>query len=334
MIRTAFALIFFLTPLATAQDATFHNPLKRGEGADPWMIYQDGWYYLATTTGGDVRLRRAHRLAELIDAPEQIVWQDPAPSRNHDVWAPEFHRLESGNGPRWYLYYTATDGQEPNHRMYVVESKDLLGPYSFKAKLRTDPDDKDYAIDGVVLRMARGNYFVWSGRPSPVGQGLYISRMENPWTLTGPRMYLPTDGFGCLHVREGAAPLYHGDRTFLIYSACYAFLPDYKLGMLSIDPKADPMDLKSWRQHPEAVFTRNDEAKVYGPGHNSFFLSPDGKEFWIAYHAKTGTERTFADRLARAQRFTWNPDGTPNFGKPLPLDAEIKVPSGEMPAGK
>jgi GH43 family beta-xylosidase len=74
--------------------------------------------------------------------------------------------------------------------------------------------------------------------------------------------------------------------------------------------------------------------KVYGPGHNSFFRSPDGKEDWIAYHAKTGTARTFADRTARAQRFTWNPDGTPNFGKPLPLDAEIKEPSGETAAGK
>ena len=201
-------------------------------------------------------LARAHRLAEMIDATDQIVWQDPDPSRNRDVWAPEFHRLESQDGPRWFLYYTATDGQDPNHRMYVAESKELMGPYSFKAKLRTDPEDKSFAIDGTVLKMSGANYFVWSGRPSPIGQGLFISRMENPWTLTGPRMYLPADGFGCREVREGPAALYHGARTFLIYSACYAFMPDYKLGMLSIDPNADPMDLKSWRQHPQAVFAR------------------------------------------------------------------------------
>jgi GH43 family beta-xylosidase len=174
MIRTAFALIFFLTPLAIAQDGTFRNPLKPGEGADPWMTYYDGWYYLATTTGGDVRLRRAHRLAEMIDATDQVVWQDHDPSRNRDIWAPEFHWLETDDGPRWFLYYTATDGHEPNHRMFVAESKDLMGPYSFKAKLRTDPDDKSYAIDGTVLKMATANYFVWSGRPSPIGQGLYL----------------------------------------------------------------------------------------------------------------------------------------------------------------
>ena len=103
--------------------------------------------------------------------------------------------------------------------------------------------------------------------------------------------------------------------------------------MLSIDPKADPMDSKSWRQHPDPVFTRDDDAKVYGPGHNSFFRSPDGKEDWIAYHAKTGTARTYADRLARA-KIHLEPEGTPHFGKPLPLDADIREPSGETAAGK
>jgi GH43 family beta-xylosidase len=82
------------------------------------------------------------------------------------------------------------------------------------------------------------------------------------------------------------------------------------------------------------VFARDDAAKVYGPDHDSFFRCPDGKKDLIAYHANIGTEDTFADRPARAQRFTWNADGTPNVGKPLPLEAEIKAPSGEARAGK
>ena len=79
MIRTAYALISSLTSLATAQDATFRNPLKRGEGADPWMTYQDGWFYLATTTGGDVRLRRAHRLAGS-PGPGAVLHLEPRPN--------------------------------------------------------------------------------------------------------------------------------------------------------------------------------------------------------------------------------------------------------------
>jgi GH43 family beta-xylosidase len=221
--------------------------------------------------------------------------------------------------------------------MYVAESAgdDPMGPYTFKAKLLTDPDDKQYAIDGTVLTMPDGaRYFVWCGRPSPAGQGLYISRMTNPWTLTGPRLYLEVDGFGCEHVREGPIVLRQDghDRTFLIYSACGADTPDYKLGMLSIAAGDDPMDPAGWKQHLEPVFTRNDAAKDYGPGHNSFFRSPDGRDYWIAYHAQTRTTRGYGDRSARAQKFTWNADGAPSFGAPVGTDVDVPAPSGEPKA--
>ncbi|AMV39981.1 family 43 glycosylhydrolase [Planctomyces sp. SH-PL62] len=331
-------------PDALAQDrgaaepaGTFRNPLKL-QGADPWLMFYDGWYHLATTTGRDVRLRRARRLGDLKTAPDQVVWKEDDASRNRDLWAPEFHRLESGAGPRWYLYFTAGDGREPSHRMYVAESSgdDPMGPYTFKAKLQTDPRDAHYAIDGTVLQKPDGSsYFIWCGRPSPTGQGLYISRMTNPWTLTGPRVYLDVDGLDCDVVREGPVALRRGDqgRIFLIYSTCPADTPDYKLGMVSMAPDADPMKSKSWEQTLRPVFQRDDAAGVYGPGHNSFFKSPDGLEDWIAYHAKSGTAVSYADRSTRAQKFTWNADGTPNFGKPLSTDLDVPAPSGEPASG-
>ena len=325
-------------PQGEAPRATFRNPLKR-DGADPWLVCHDGWYYLATTSGVDVRVRKARRLADLKDAPDRVVWSDDDPSRNRDVWAPEFHRLDpgGGRGPRWYLYYTASDGMEPHHRMYVAESEgdDPTGPYRFKAKLMTDPDDRQYAIDGTVLTMPGDRrYFVWCGRPSPAGQGLYIARMENPWTLAGPRVDLPASGFGCRDVREGPAALPGKDRVFLTYSACAADTPDYRLGLLSIRPGGDPTDPSAWHQHPDPVFARDDRAGVFGPGHNSFFKSPDGREDWIAYHAKSGTDRTYADRSTRAQPFTWRPDGTPDFGRPRPVSEDLPAPSGEPPPGR
>lgn len=317
----------------TAAPTTFRNPLK-ARGADPWLMFHDGWYYLATTTGRDVQLRKSRRLGDIKQAPDQVVWKDDDPTRNRDVWAPEFHRLDGGPGPRWYLYFTASDGKEPNHRMYVVESAgdDPMGPYSFKAKILTDPKDQYYAIDGTVLQMPNGaRFFIWCGRPSPTGQGLYISRMANPWTLFGPRVYLDVDGFGCDVVREGPVALRRGDqgRIFLVYSSCPADTPDYKLGMVSIAPDSDPMKSASWEQHLRPVFQRDDAERVFGPGHNSFFRSPDGREDWIAYHAKSGTAVTYADRSTRVQPFTWNPDGTPNFGVPIGLDVDLRTPSGE-----
>jgi GH43 family beta-xylosidase len=297
------------------------------------MTYYNGWYYLSTTTGGEVKLRRARHIGDLATATDTVVWKDDDPTRDREMWAAEFHLLDSGHGPRWYLYFTASDGKaDDHHRMYVVESAgtDPMGPYTFKAKLRTDPNDAFYAIDGTVLKQANGTlYFVWCGRPSDTGQGLYISRMANPWTLTGSRTYLPADGFGCPVVREGPETLQHDGKVFLVYSMCGASTPDYRLGMLVANAGDDLVQASSWHQHPKLLFARVDQYGVYGPGHNFFFKSPDGKQDWIVYHAKGSTRDTYADRSTRAQPFTWNADGTPNFGLPQPLEADIPVPSGE-----
>ncbi len=312
--------------------ATFRNPLKV-EGADPWMTFYNGYYYLTTTTAVDVRMRRARRIGDLKDAPDVQVWKDDTLGRAGDIWASEAHLLDDGTGPRWYLYYTAAlPKNDGSHRLFVAQSAgtDPLGPYTFKAQLKTDPEDKQYAIDGTILKLADGSLFcVWCGRPSPTGQGLYIAKMSNPWTIDGPRTYLEASGFGNPVVREGPEILQRDGKVFLIYSMSGASTPDYRLGMLVADSKSDLLDPRSWKQHPKLMFARVDQRGVYGPGHNFFFKSPDGKEDWIVYHAKTTTNDTYADRTTRAQKFTWNADGTPNFGLPLSTDEDIPVPSGE-----
>ena len=315
----------------TTPRPTFRNPLML-DGADPFLITHGGWYYFSATAGTAISLRRARRLDELKDAPDEVVWRDDAPGRFRDMWAQEFFQLDGLNGRRWYLYYTASDGEDSHHRMFVCESEgdDPRGPYTFKAKLQTDPDDAHYAIDGSVLLLPDGRlFFLWCGRPSSTGQGLYLSRMSDPCTLSGPHVPLPADGFGCDEVREGPVTLQRNGRVFLTYSACDTGKPDYKLGMLIAAADADLLDPASWRQHPAPVFTRNDEGGVYGPGHNNFFKSPDGAEDWIVYHAKTDSGYTYQERSARAQPFGWGADGLPDFGRPLPLDADVPAPSGE-----
>lgn len=311
---------------------TFTNPLKR-QGADPWLAYHDGYYYLTTTSGRNIQMRRATTLGGLKTAEDKIVWQDDTPGRSSDIWATEFHRLDNEAGePRWYGYYTAaTPGDEPSHRMFVIESEgdNPMGPYHFKAQVQTDADDAHYAIDGGPFRGGDEQlYFVWCGRPSEAGQGLYISKMTNPWTTVGRRVYLEADGFGCDHVREGPVALRRNGRIFLIYSMCGADQPDYRLGMLVADETADLIDPAAWTQHPEIVFQRNDDAGIYGPGHNFFFQSPDGTQDWIVFHTKRTTTVTYGDRVTHAQPFTWNEDGTPNFDKPIAPGVPLKEPAG------
>jgi GH43 family beta-xylosidase len=87
----------------------------------------------------------------------------------------------------------------------------------------------------------------------------------------------------------------------------------------------DVLNPKSWVKKPEPVFART--ADVFGPGHCSFVKSPDGKEDWIIYHAHIAQGERQRD--IRIQRFTWNPDGSPNFGAPISPGVPLRRPSGE-----
>lgn len=72
------------------------------------------------------------------------------------------------------------------------------------------------------------------------------------------------------------------------------------------------------------------ESGAFGPGHNGFFKSPDSTEDWIIYHARNLPNNGSTNyRNPRIQKVTWNDGGTPNFGEPVKIGEEIKMPSGE-----
>jgi len=315
--------IGLLVGLGQPPAGKFQNPLN--PGPDPYCEFFDGNYYLTTTQGDAVRMWKSPTLGGLKTAKPVTVWQDTDPGRSRGIWAPEFHFITN----HWYLYYTATsaDGTDANHRLFVLESagRDPLGPYHFKSRL-FNPANDQYAIDATVFaNPGDGNWYcLWAARP---GHVLTIGRLANPWTLEGPCVVIPASGFGCSEVREGPQVLCHNDKIFLVYSACDTGKPDYKLGMLIAETNSDLMNPQSWKQYPTPVFERSDRNGVFGPGHNGFFRSPDGTEDWIIYHAKTNSIYTYKGRQTRAQKFTWNADGTPNFGEPLPLSTVLDEPS-------
>ena len=159
--------------------------------------------------------------------------------------------------------------------------------------------------------------------------------MSDPWTISGDRVLLSTPDYGWEkqdgRVNEGPEILQHDGQTFVIYSASACWGPNYKLSMLTYNG-GNPLATESWIKSPEPVFQSDNG--VYGPAHNGFFKSPDGKEDWIVYHANDSRFGACdTHRTTRIQKFTWNDDGTPNFGPPLAIDADIPVPSGEAGTG-
>ncbi|WP_149830801.1 family 43 glycosylhydrolase, partial [Streptomyces tailanensis] len=147
----------------------------------------------------------------------------------------------------------------------------------------------------------------------------------DPTTLNYPSGH----GLHATRGGSGAEVLQRNGRTFIIYSASHCSTPDYKLGMLTYNG-GDPLNSSSWTKSPNPVFQRSNAAGVYGPGHNGFFKSPDGTEDWMVYHANSSASGGCdMNRSTRAQKFTWNADGTPNFGTPVGLGVTLPAPSGE-----
>ncbi|WP_438027868.1 glycoside hydrolase family 43 protein [Sorangium sp. So ce233] len=315
--------------------ATFRNPLNTAMGSDPWLLYHEGSYYLSATTWSNVlTMRRSPTLEGLKTAPAVTIWTGDDPSRCCNMWAPEFHLLDGPNGKRWYFYYTAgpSGTNTDNQRMHVLESAgtDPMGPYTYKGRLFIASADH-WAIDGSVMQLDGRLYYLFSQWTTD--QNIYIAAMRDPWTLTGQRVLLssPThpwerqDG----NVNEGPVALQRDGKTFIVYSASACWGPNYKLGMLTYGG-GDPLRTSSWIKGEQPVFQRSDAESVYGPGHNGFFTSPDGTEHWIVYHANDSARGGCdTQRTTRAQRFTWNSDGTPNFGVPVGTSVDIQVPSGE-----
>ncbi|MFJ1578281.1 glycoside hydrolase family 43 protein [Streptomyces sp. NPDC088182] len=316
------------SPVPAAAGTTFRNPLN--SGPDPFTTYWKGAYYLTSTQGNSIRMWRSPSLGTLLPAAPVTVWTDTDTSRDRNIWAPEFYRF----GDRWYLYYTADDGTDEHHRLYVLESErdDPAGPYRFKARLAPPNHASDFAIDPSVFQHDGRLYLAYSGLNPYQHNGLNIAPMSNPYTVSGDAVALDAAG-GCPEVREGPEFLSRNGRTWMTYSTCDTGKPDYQVWMMSLPNGADPLVPRDWTQHSGPVFSRADDRGVYGPGHHAFFRSPDGTEDWIVYHAKTTSTNTYTDRTTRAQKITWKADGSPDLGRPLALGATQDLPSGDPGSG-
>ena len=328
--------VSFLSAQTKQTGETFTNPLITSQdSADPWMFYHQGFYYLTATLDpeGGVWLRRSRTPAGFDAGEKKKIYDAPKTGlRSKQIWAPEVHHLKN----RWYLYFTASDGTDENHRIYAFESRtdDPWSEYDFKSQV-FDKENDGWAIDATVFSDKKGSlYMLWCGHVPKNGNGIYIAPMQDAWTLSGKRMLISQADFDWERVRypinEAPEILQHDGKTFLIYSASDTGTPDYALGMLTLTGK-DVLNPKSWTKSPQPVFTQvsNAEGSVFGPGHNGFFKSPDNREDWVVYHGKESGEYTYRGRRARAQKFDWNADGTPNFGRPIPAGKYLKNPSGE-----
>jgi len=313
-----------------AQD-TFTNPLL-SSGADPWVVYKDGYFYYTNTLGNRISLWKTKNLHHLKQVSPVTVWTPPPTGPNSKaIWAPELHFLDG----KWYLYYTATDANndgDDSRYVFVLENSSpdpLSGKWVDKGKMNTNHS----GLDGSVFEHQGNRYFIYSAYVGPQSV-LVIAPMKNPWTLADQQIEIARpdkawEKFGGRQILEGPQFLTKNEgKVFIVYSASACWADEYALGMLTSNAKSDLLKTSSWSKSGEPVFRQSPGNSVYAPGHNSFFKSPDGKEYWILYHANAGPGMGCDHRRSpRMQQFYWKADGTPDFGIPLKSDSVQRVPS-------
>jgi GH43 family beta-xylosidase len=324
-------LVCSLLLLCTAAQAepALANPLV-AQRADPHVtLHSDGYYYYTATVPeyDRIELRRARSLDELGKAEAKVVWRKRAagPMGAH-IWAPEMHRIDG----KWYIYFTAAPAEAVwEIRMYVLENSSadpLEGSWTERGQLKTEWES--FSLDATTFAHQGQRYLVWTQRapaPDDKSTNIYIAKMDTPTSITGKPVMLSRPDYAWEKVKhnvnEGPAVLVRNGKVFLTFSAS-ATDANYCLGLLTANADANLLDPASWRKSAEPVFATSVANGQYGPGHNSFTTTPDGKTDILVYHARNyrdikGDPLKDANRHTRAQVIHWRADGSPDFGAPV-----------------
>jgi GH43 family beta-xylosidase len=331
--RIAGIAVLVLTLLApwAAQGATpavqYTNPLVAQRADAQIYKHTDGYYYFTATVPEYDRLvlRRSSTLQGLSTAPETVIWRKHGSGiMGAHIWAPEIHFI---NG-KWYVYFAAGATNDVwAIRMYVLEgtgADPLTATWTEKGRITTPWDT--FSLDASTF-VANGNrYLTWAQSEPNAPSSLYIAKLANPWTITGPTTRISTPTYDWerrgIPVNEGPTVIQRNGRIFLTYSAS-ATDANYCLGLLTASAGSDLLSASAWTKTATPVLAGNAATGQYGPGQNSFTTSEDGRSDILVYHDRSyqnisGDPLNDPNRRTRLQKLYWNADGTPNFGIPIP----------------
>lgn len=332
-----------------ARGATYTNPLL-SHGAEPWAVFHRGVYYYTQGEENKIILRKTTDLTALHAAETKTVWLPPTREASFHLWAPELHFIDN----KWYIYFAGDDGNMDNHQIYVLENEaadPLEGEFKMKGAIQTDQTN-NWAIHATTFEHDGKRYLLWCGwkqrRINEEIQCIYLAPMKNPWTIDGPRVLLSQpeyewerqwvnpDGSKTaypIHVNEAPQFFYskNRDKLLIYYCASGSWTPYYCIGLLTATPGSDLLDAASWKKSPEPVFRSSAENEVYGPGSPCFVPSPDGRQWYMLYHARhipNDAPGALESRSPRLQKIEWDAEGMPVLGIPEKEGTPLPLPSG------
>ncbi|MFD9628085.1 family 43 glycosylhydrolase [Peribacillus muralis] len=300
----------------------FNNPLYQGQ--DPFVTYKDGFYYFVSSSNLDSNNKvYVSKSRTLTDQGEKVMVFDSEGTETR-IFAPEIFFFDG----KWYIYYCA-DLKEYGykHMGNVLESvtDDPQGEYVDKGALYLGENGENKQANDLTVFDYNGQlYAVWGtlGSGEPIGPA--IAPMDNPYTITADRSFLPGGG------GEGPRVLQKDGKVFITMSEGNFAGNDYRLSYFT-NTDGDILNPNSWTRTNDVFVSTRD---VSGPARATFVKSADGLEDWMMYHSRVYKDTGVNGwRQVNIKKFAWNEDGTPNFGQPVSPFEWQKLPSGDLGQG-
>lgn len=335
---------FVIPKLDSKNKETFVNPLGTEGHPDPCIVWceNDKCYYGISTTGqpslwGDDRIimHRAEKFCDLFTCSEsKVIYQSNAKDETFGyLWAPELHFIDG----KWYIYTSCQMSDENTVKHVIVLEAKTDSPFD-GFKFLGHINRNVFAIDpSVYVDEETGEMYICCSEVVPdVGQVLTIQQMKSPSEPCGERAIiakaelafeLVPPYIGSRSIVEGGYFIKSPDgRLFIAYSANGCWSDDYAMGLLEYKG-GDMVSADSWEKSPWPIVKKS--GGNYGPGHATFFYSPDKTELWICCHCmeKSNPGVEPIKRLCHTQRVFFDKTGFPHIGDLVPQKIPYPVPS-------
>jgi beta-xylosidase len=272
------------------QSLTYTNPIILKYLADPYMRFEDGYYYLFATGGAEdgnyIPIHRSKDLSHWQFVRGAVKNGAKTDWNYMHFWAPEVYKI---NG-KFYMYYTASPEDSPensgNHVGLAIADS-IQGPYKNAGVVIPHS-----SIDGHVFFDTDNSmylfYTIEHGNKDGLTAGqIYCDRLLSPTKVEGkPKQIISQHEW-----QEGTFMLHRNNKYFLTYS-----LGNWRDSTYRVCYSIATSPLGPYTEQPNVILKSNKMVK--GAGHHSFFQDKTGKD-WIVYH---GWDTAFVARYPRIDR--------------------------------
>lgn len=299
--------------------SSYVNPVYDQYLADPFVLRHEGSYYAYGTAPASAEGWQF----PVLHSTDLVHWEkkgwslQPVAGGVH-YWAPE----AAYEGGTFYLYFSADGIGGKDHQLRVATSQSPLGPFMDSGRMLIP--DEPFTIDAHPFQDQDGQWYLYYSQDfltldgdNRVGTGIVVDRLVDMVTLEGkPQVVVRPHAdwqlfqaqrpmYGSVydwHTIEGAAVRLHNDQYYCFYSGGAWERENYGVSYVVAAHPFGPYRRPAENDGP---MLRSAPGNVIGPGHNSFTLSPDGKQEYAVYHA---WDPAMTARLMRIDRLEWDED--------------------------